>query len=301
MPTHARDARAVGILQLGREVIPDVAGEAAAVLAATHPVEFRRRAAEGPVHHVEIMDVLLDDLIAAQPVPVIPVPALPFEIAELGEPAGLLAKPYPLIVPVALPADELADGAVVDALHNLHVTRLVPTLRAGDDREFFLFRDLRRRDHRPAANGIDRDGFFHEHIFPRRDRRLEMHRPEARRRREDHEVDVGREDFLVGVEAPETLRGVEFEFRFRCRDLPLKQIAHGHDLNARGRIEAVLRRAGAAPAAADEPDADAIRAGGGAESARRGEVGGERRAAGDGGEFHEITTRQGGSDRGVHG
>ncbi len=119
-----------------------------------------------------------------------------------------------------------------------------------------------------------------------------MDRPETRRGRQYHHIDVGREDLLVVIKAPEFLDLGQVELLLRGVDLVLEQIAERDDLDAGGRIEAVLRGAGAAAAAADHTYADAVGTAVGAERARGGHARQGGGAGAGGREFHEVATRQ---------
>ena len=157
--------------------------------------------AEGPVHDVDVVDVLFDDVVAREPGEIQPVPALPF---HLGHGRRLLDDPEVALVPIALAADDLADGPAVDPLHELEIALLVAALRAGDDRQPFPGGEIGGGDDRPHADGIDRDRLLHEDVLARLDRGLEVDGPEAGRGGRDDQVDVraGR-DLQVVVEAGE--------------------------------------------------------------------------------------------------
>jgi hypothetical protein len=103
------------------------------------------------------------------------------------------------------------------------------------------------------------------------DRVREVRGAEVRRRREDHDVDAAVDDLLVGVEAEEALvrlhadavallgQGLD-----QPREAPVhpvrEDVAHRGQVHvAVGREQRVRRRAGPAPAAADEPDPDRVR------------------------------------------
>ena len=64
--------------------------------------------------------------------------------------------PEAALVPVAAAGDDVADRAVVDALHRLEVAGLVAALRAGADAELLLLRLLVRREHLADAGGRPR-------------------------------------------------------------------------------------------------------------------------------------------------
>ena len=116
----------------------------------------------------------------------------------------------------------------------------------------------------PAASTAT--GFSVKMCLPAATRGGEVRGPEARRRREDHEVDVGREHLLVRVEAGEArvvgdlvlaprtpasaLRDLR-ELGAALREAIGHEVAHRDELDALRAAQAVARRAGAAAAAAD--------------------------------------------------
>ena len=150
-------------------------------------------------------------------------------------------------------------------------------------------------------------GFFGEDVLARFDGGGDVHRPEAGRRREDHQVDIGGEHFLVGVEADEAHVILDLELvaeRSLERILGtietiLEQVAHGDEFDVVVMEQAVARGAGASSAAADERDAEFFRTGGvdevGAEGRER------RRRADGGGGFEHVASGEAGEKRGESG
>ena len=81
----ALDALAVRVLELDGEVVVALAELGAPVdLLAAHAVSPDRVCAEGPVGHVQVMHVLLDDMVAAEPGVVVPVAHLVLHVGPLG-------------------------------------------------------------------------------------------------------------------------------------------------------------------------------------------------------------------------
>ena len=95
-------------------------------------------------------------------------------------------------------------------------------------------------------------------------RRLEVDRAEARRRGQQHDVHAAVNHLLVGVQAHEALLGRDFDLvRVRLLQalqallqLVLERVAHRGEDDVRVGIERLAGGAGAAPAAADQPDAE---------------------------------------------
>ena len=96
------------------------------------------------------------------------------------------------------------------------VAELVAALRAGDDVQALLVRLLVGGQHLADAGRVHADRLFGEQVLAGRDRRLDVQRPEARRRGQHDVVDFGAvDDLLVGVEAVEA--AVRRNVRPGCR------------------------------------------------------------------------------------
>ena len=99
-------------------------------------------------------------------------------------------EPEDALVPVAAPADDVADVAVVDALHRFEVAGLVAALGAGHDRQVLLLGLLGGGQHLADAGAVDADRLLGEDVLAGGDGGFEVDRPEAGRRRQDDVVDV---------------------------------------------------------------------------------------------------------------
>ena len=69
------------------------------------------------------------------------------------------------------------------------------------------------RHEAPHADRIGGDGLLGEHVLSGVNRRFEMHRPVAGRRGQHHDVDVGVDQFLVGVETDEMMVRIDLDAR----------------------------------------------------------------------------------------
>ena len=132
-------------------------------------------------------------------------------------------------------------------------------------------RDLvRHAEARAHAGSIHRHGLLREDVLSRLNRRLDVNGAEARRRRQDHVVDVGLQELLEGIEPHEAvvLRdgrriGVLLGQRLAALVQPIaERVRQRHDANAWRRLEDIARRPRAASAAAHQADANLITAGG---------------------------------------
>jgi len=88
------------------------------------------------------------------------------------------------------------------------------------------------------ARRVDRDGLLEEDVLARLDGRLEVQRPEARGRRQDHHVDAALDHLLVGVEADERVAVVDLVA------VPLRELAPARLEPARALLEGALSSMG---------------------------------------------------------
>ena len=169
---------AVRVFVLDGEVVEDVAvALAAAGLPAAEAGDgFHRVRADDPIHDVEIVDVLLDDVVAGEPGEVVPVSELPLHVA----PAGLaIDDPDLAAVPVALGVDDVADGAVVQAADGFAIVGRMAALRAGGDAELFLGGELAGFHDGLHAGHIDGGRLLHEYVLAGFDGGLEVRAAES--------------------------------------------------------------------------------------------------------------------------
>ena len=182
LAAHRKHVHAVRVLEVDREVIVDVPVRGiGAPLTPAHADGLHWMRAERPVRHVDVVDVLLHDVVSRQPREVEPVPDLPLDVGPLRLPR---LHPQTALVPINLGRDDVADGAVVDALHRRPVTCVVAPLRSGHDGEALLGGEIGRGDHGAHLHRIHRHRLLHEDVLARLDRRGEVSGAERRRRRE---------------------------------------------------------------------------------------------------------------------
>ena len=129
----AEHVAAVGVFVLDGVVVENLAVvDAGANLAAAQPLATHRVSALDPVDDIEVMDVLLVDVVAAQPDEVVPVAHLVLHFGELA--TGPLFKalsithPNAAAVPVGTRGDDVADGPILDALDDFLITQLMMPL-----------------------------------------------------------------------------------------------------------------------------------------------------------------------------
>src|SRR6185295_1128395 len=157
-------------------------------------------------------------------------------------------------------AEHLADLAVMDALDRLHERRLVPVLRAGDNRQLLFLGLLAELEDLADADRVDGAGLLDEAVLALLDRVREVDRAESGGRREEDEVHAAVDDLLIGVPTGEHVVRADFvavelaQGPLRALDAVGEHVAERGELDVGGGGEAVLGGAGAAAAAADEAD-----------------------------------------------
>src|SRR5262245_34549831 len=114
MPALAEHPRTVGILELDKMVVLDFA----VLLADAHLPPPLPLGADGirpldPVDDIEVVYVLLTDVIAREPVEVVPVPDL---VLHFGHAGLAVARPHAAAVPVGAGGVNVADGAILQSL-----------------------------------------------------------------------------------------------------------------------------------------------------------------------------------------
>ncbi len=258
--------RTVVVLVDRGEVVEDVATLRARSVAAAAEGDAaqRRLVVLRPVELVDAVAGLLDDDVAREPVEVPPVLELELHVAPVGL-ASLHTERTAVVGRVR--RDDVADLAVEDLAVDRALGRAVAPAEARHERQALLLGGLRGRHRLLRAGHVGRHRLLGEDVLARGDRLLELLGTEARRRREDHHVDVGREQLVDRVEADELAFlgdehafgiGVLLELRDRATDAIGEDVRHRPDDDARIGVEGVRRRTGAPATAADETDLDPI-------------------------------------------
>ena len=266
-----RHAHAVGVLEIGVDVVVDVAIELLARApdraARSHHAD-RMGVAHHPVDDVDVVQVLLDDLVAANPHVRVPGALLPCErilvepllkVGALDDRAGN---------PVGVGGHHIADLSVLDALHRLDVLPLGTALGADHDRELFLLGLLRQADHLLRSHHVGGQRLFGEHVLVGVDGVLEVQRAPARRGVQEHHVHAGIDDLLVGVVAQVAVfwRDLDLLLDFGrefvrvaqsaqgALELVFKQVSHHVEFVVGVAANGFCDATGAASATAHDPD-----------------------------------------------
>src|SRR6185436_15621168 len=241
-------------------VVRAFAGFAAAVSARLH-----WRAVLQPIDHVEIVNVLLDNVITAEPDEVIPVAQL---ILHFGQLAAVLtfkfrawADPRRVAIPISAHRHDVADLAILKALDALNVAGVMMPLQTDANFEILLLRFLRRREEAAHACAVNGHRLLGEDVLALANSFFELHWAESGRRREDHHIAL-RDDFLVSIETHElaVVRYFNFGRMFPAQFLQAAlhpifvDITDGDELDTFTRADRLIGGAGAAAAATDESD-----------------------------------------------
>ena len=234
-------------------------------------------ASRDPVHHVEVVDELLDVVVAREPREERPAADLPLHVAPRRL-AVVVVPQLHVADPQRLEVGQLADLPVADPLHELEVLRRVALLGADDDGQPLLARPCRDASISVRTpTGSTAPGFSTNRCLPASTAAATISgRKPGRREQHDQVHVVEGEDLLVRVEAEEDALGRDLDLardllaqlRERRVDLVLEQVRDGDELDAGRGLQAVDGVHGAALAAADHGHADRVRAGG--EDAGRG-------------------------------
>ena len=125
------------------------------------------------------------DVVAAEPVEIVPVAHLVF---HLGHAFLAVARPNTASGPIDLRAGNLAYHPFLDLIQGLQVAILIVPLQSAYDFKLLLVGHLRRLNDFPYPGAVNGDWLLHENVFSTGHRVFEMRRTETRRRAEKHEI-----------------------------------------------------------------------------------------------------------------
>ena len=234
------------------EMIPGVADLAAAFESAGAGATQRRHFLHRPAHHVDDVDVLLDDHLARER-------AVPEPVAQvrLGRAwSRFLRRPIHMVGGLA--EAHFTQRAVMHAPDRLNEQIVGAGLKIDEKHEPFLARQFAGRLDRLATGHIDRYRFGEINVQPGFDRRPRLWRMKIGRADDRDSVESAGGDHLLGaLQAGESPPGRQLEF-LRCDlDLVFKIIRQRDDLVAAVLLELRADDHLAAVAAADQSEANA--------------------------------------------
>ena len=266
---HGEHGQAVRVLVAHREVVEDVAElRPRPHLPTAEALADHRRLSRDPVHHVEVVDQLLDVVVPGQPREERPAADLPLHVAPRRL-AVVVVPQLHVADPERLEVGQLSDLSVPDPLDELEVLGRVALLGAHDEGQALLGGPPGRLDERPHSHRVDRARLLDEQVLARLHGGRDHLGAEARGGQQHDQVDVVEgEDLLVGVEPQEDALGRDLDLardllaqlRESRVDLVREEVGDGHELDTGRRLEAVDGIGRAALAAADDGHADRVRA-----------------------------------------
>ena len=211
--------------------------------------------AVNPVSDVDVVAVLFDDVIAAEPVEVIPVAHL---ILHFG--IAVLTRTFPdaVAVPVDAAIHQATDLTGFDLFDHTDVGVLIVTLITADNLEVLFIGNLGGGDRHAVTASVDGARFFHENVLAGVDGVREVNRAETRSRRDDNGIALVNR-LLISVETEENavlqIIAIVFHFgirvrgRFRCR---LKSVGNRDNFDVVADVKTLLEGAATTTAATDE-------------------------------------------------
>src|SRR5262249_52909262 len=150
--------------------------------ASAHALGAHRMPLLDPIDYIQIMDVLLDNVVAAKPGKVIPITHLIFHFGQLVAAflleLGAAMKPGRLSIPITAHRDNVSNRAVMQALKRFHITIVIMALQADNYFERLLLRLLGCRQKPAHARRVGGYWFLGEDVFSLLDGFLEMVWPE---------------------------------------------------------------------------------------------------------------------------
>ena len=210
---------AVGVHEVRRAVVVDVA----VLLFARTPCgaaagdDFHGMPAFKPVADIDVVQVLLHNLVAADPHEAVPVALLQFQVAPLrvalpvGEEFVVGEIQHGRSHPVGVHVDDVADLAVLHALVLVEIPGLGAALRARFHRELEFPRFLGGGHEAADAGSVRAHRLLAEDVLLGLHGRLEMHRAVAGIGGEHDDIDIAGAQLLVGIEADEAVLGIHLE------------------------------------------------------------------------------------------
>jgi hypothetical protein len=224
--------------------------------------------AMNPVAGIEIMAVLFDDMVAAQPLEDVPTMGLETHFCFPFCPATAIFGTT--AVPVNTARNNIADCAGMDAFNPLTKTVFVPSLVTGANGQSFFFSDFVCLHTAAVSFGINAPGLFHEYVFPFFDGIGIMNGMKAGRRAYQHKVGKFRNSFEI-IESAENVvsRHINFVLEFFLKIILAEvlpccfctffiDITEGDDFDVAAGIETIAECSGASTAATDESNFDNI-------------------------------------------
>ena len=148
-------------------------------LASARSLRLGRMRVEGPVAHVQVVDVALDDHVAARPDEVLKVMELVFHFRLLG---SARSDPGAVVTPVGPQKEQVAQRTVANPLDAFDVSGAMAALQAHANLQPLLLGQLVALHQRAEAGRIDTARLFEKGVLARRHRRGIVDRTKTGRR-----------------------------------------------------------------------------------------------------------------------
>ena len=228
--TLAVETASISILVLDEMVIEDLAIFFIGTnLSATHSIRFDGVrgfmvfTTRHPVADIQIMDVLLTNMIAAQPVVVVPVQDLVFHF-RLALLTCFSWVPDTTAVPIRTHRHDVPDGTVFDPLNGFQIARLMVSLQTDTDFQLLFSGQFVGFDDLTHPGGIDGNRLFHEDVLPCLDRIFKVNRAKTGRRGEDDQIDTTIDHFLISIQSIKNVLGFHLYPVTFCAKSPFDRI-----------------------------------------------------------------------------
>jgi len=128
LAAHAGHANTVFIFELDCEVIVDITAAVCVILSPTHSIGLDGMSLHDPVASVKVVDVLLDDVIAAKPVDVEPVVEM---VIGKCHPTFTFTIPDIACVEVGVKGLDIPEFTVMNGSNKVRVMKYVAAVEAG--------------------------------------------------------------------------------------------------------------------------------------------------------------------------
>jgi len=149
------------------------------------------------------VNVLLNDVVAANPDKVIPVAHLIFHLGQFATvfllQLGARFDPGRRAVPVNAHGDNVADCTIVKPFDGVEIIGLMTPLQSDADFQILFLRFLGGGKDTANSWGISGHRFFHEYMLTLFNRLLEMDRTKTRRCGQDHQISQS-DGLFIGIE-----------------------------------------------------------------------------------------------------
>lgn len=202
VPTLAVHLRAVLVGEFDQMMVKDLAEvQAGSDFTTTLPLCLDGITVHQPVAHIDVVNMLFVDVIATQPVEVVPVSHLVshFRVTVLSR-----VVPYTVIVPVTTQQVDITDCTFTQTTDRFTIGSFVTALQANLNQKVLFLGNLVGLQHASNPRCVDGNRLFHKDVFAGLDCLFEMKGAEAGRCCQDDQFNViALDQPFVGIVAQE--------------------------------------------------------------------------------------------------